>query len=126
MFIQLCVQTTITQLLDHLPVDIAICRPRSHPSLKGCFAFRLQANPPKPTNDEVLVGQEDEACFFVASFGGWPSEGKFLEAAQSLVALLQKLQRSFNASSYFTASYDAPFRLINRHNELWIQSSDQS
>lgn len=33
---------------------------------------------------------------------------------------LQGRAEQFDASHYYTASYDPPFRLMDRHNELWL------
>jgi hypothetical protein len=32
--------------------------------------------------------------------------------------------RKYSSSHYYSAGYDSPFRLVGRHNEVWIMADD--
>jgi len=32
----------------------------------------------------------------------------------------------FNSDMFYTAGYDSPFRLIDRHNEVWVSIQDDA
>jgi len=43
-----------------------------------------------------------------------------LEKASELAELLQTAGVDFDPESYESCGYDPPFRLLNRHNEIWF------
>lgn len=53
------------------------------------------------------------------SFGGFASPEKYAEEAQALARILKSAGQSFHEDFYYTAGYDSPFKLFNRHNEVW-------
>ena len=55
---------------------------------------------------------------YVASYGGWNSERKLIEHAADLRAMLDDAGVAVESTHYYTAGYDSPFRLLNRHNEV--------
>mmetsp|Transcript_9145 Transcript_9145/g.22652 ORF Transcript_9145/g.22652 Transcript_9145/m.22652 type:complete len:237 (-) Transcript_9145:492-1202(-) len=76
--------------------------------------------PPAPSKPDVFIEATPATSVYLVSYGGWSSEEKVLEKAQGLVARLDELGRAYDASHYFFAGYDPPFRLIGRHNEVWV------
>lgn len=91
-------------------------------SCSRCSQFYLpdeyQEKPPEPENDKVFIETTPTIEVFVASFGGWNSQDKFTKAAAKLHATLRDGGRSVSDGAYYTAGYDSPFRLTNRHNEV--------
>lgn len=98
--------------------------------------FALQPDPPTPTSPDVFIQPADPASFYVLSYGGFTSEEKVVAAADSLVQALDAAGvpsgssgggegggGGYDASRFYAAGYDAPFRLIGRHNEVWIQAT---
>jgi hypothetical protein len=76
--------------------------------------------PPSPTNPELFVRNVPERTAYVASYGGWASESTVLAKASQLAAALTADGREFLDGVFLTASYDSPFRLLGRHNEVWL------
>jgi len=76
-------------------------------------------NPPKPSADDVTLTTLPKLRAYVRSFGGWGSEKKYIEEASELAAALPD-SASYVKDFYYTAGYDAPFTIFNRHNEVWF------
>merc|ERR1711893_251866 len=79
-------------------------------------------SPPVPTNPEVFTDRMQPSEFYVKSFS--PKNGDysyFEDAKKEMVGEMQaqglKLKEDFK---WIRAGYDAPFKLMNRHSEVWI------
>eukprot|EP00277_Geminigera_cryophila_P034375 CAMPEP_0173123874 /NCGR_PEP_ID=MMETSP1102-20130122/55283_1 /TAXON_ID=49646 /ORGANISM="Geminigera sp., Strain Caron Lab Isolate" /LENGTH=101 /DNA_ID=CAMNT_0014032039 /DNA_START=87 /DNA_END=392 /DNA_ORIENTATION=- len=72
------------------------------------LAFQAQG-PPKPNADDVYVSSEPQQHVFVYQYS---------------VALSRVLKPgSFESSYYYSAQYDPPFRIFNRHDEIWMRAN---
>ena len=81
-----------------------------------------QIDPPEPTNPDVFSETDADAfTAYVASFGGWADERKLLREARSLGDTLVRAGKraAGEGGDFFFAGYDAPFRVLGRHNEVW-------
>lgn len=60
-------------------------------------------------------------AFFTStrSFGGFASPEKYAEEADTLAKTLRNRGQPFHEDFFYTAGYDSPFKLFNRHNEVW-------
>jgi SOUL heme-binding protein len=56
--------------------------------------------------------------------GGWNSEDHFTQVAVKLYDLLGDKGIKCRDDVYYTASYDSPFRLMDRHNEVRYLDSE--
>lgn len=56
---------------------------------------------------------------FTRSFGGFASPEKYAEEAEALARTLRNRGQPFHEDFFYTAGYDSPFKLFNRHNEVW-------
>ncbi|MEW5313819.1 MAG: hypothetical protein WDW38_005356 [Sanguina aurantia] len=45
---------------------------------------------------------------------------------QALIKTLDAEKVEYDASVFYAAGYDAPFRILNRHNEIWIPAGSVS
>jgi len=55
------------------------------------------------------------------SFSGFAMKyDKWRDQAAALGAALEKDGLLFYKEMYWTAGYDAPFKVFNRHNEVWF------
>ncbi|XP_022099504.1 heme-binding protein 2-like [Acanthaster planci] len=81
--------------------------------------FELQPNPPQPTDSSVIVSTLPAHQAYVRSYPGFSNEKKFLEEAEALAKALNSSQ-PYQKSFYYTAGYDSPFTVLNRHNEIWF------
>jgi len=81
-----------------------------------------EKNIPKPTRDDVTVMDVKADCYYVRSFGGWVMSfgNKIMDEEKKIHAALKKNNLNFEARKTMTAGYDSPFRLFNRHNEVWV------
>ncbi|XP_074008551.1 heme-binding protein 2 [Numenius arquata] len=81
--------------------------------------FEHQDSPPQPTDSDVFVEERKAAAIFVRSFGGFASPEKYAEEAEALARILRNRGQPFHEDFFYTAGYDSPFKLFNRHNEVW-------
>lgn len=56
------------------------------------------------------------------SFGGMASDEDALENVQQLREDLRAAGKEFIENRFDAAGYDAPWDLINRHNEVWVRA----
>jgi len=82
--------------------------------------FAVQAAPPTPSDEAVFIEERPVLEVFVKSFGGWAVGKTYLQAAADLTQTLEDAGMPIDTDHFYTAGYDSPFRLRNRHNEVWI------
>lgn len=63
---------------------------------------------------------------YVTSFGGFMTEDSVIQRAAALIEVLQKKGIAVDTEKYYACGYDSPFRLIGRHNEIWIIGKDEA
>uniref|UniRef100_A0A7R9UCW7 Heme-binding protein 2 n=1 Tax=Pinguiococcus pyrenoidosus TaxID=172671 RepID=A0A7R9UCW7_9STRA len=76
--------------------------------------------PPNPTADDVFIEKIDAMSVAIAAFDGFATDEQVIEEAAELAAKLQAEGVQMVSESYYFAAYDPPFRLTNRHNEVWL------
>lgn len=54
------------------------------------------------------------------SFGGFASAKKNQDEILALAESLKRDGKTFQEKVYYTAGYDSRFKLLNRHNEVWL------
>ena len=59
-----------------------------------------------------------EMIVYVASFGGWMTQKTIQEHGAELGKALKENGLKFDDTQFFTAGYDSPYKLFNRHNEI--------
>lgn len=71
--------------------------------------------------DNEARGLSQNFFFFIfpRSFGGFASPEKYAEEADALARTLRNRGQPFHEDFFYTAGYDSPFKLFNRHNEVW-------
>ncbi|XP_077148929.1 heme-binding protein 2 [Ranitomeya variabilis] len=79
-----------------------------------------QDDPPKPSEINVFVTERPQTTVYVRSFGGFTNGVKNQEQILQLSECLKRDGKLFDESIYYTAGYDSPFKLLNRHNEVWL------
>ena len=57
---------------------------------------------------------------YVLGFGGFANDNDYKIKATQLMTQLQAANIPFDSNVWFTAGYDSPFTLVNRHNEVWV------
>jgi len=80
------------------------------------------ASPPQPMdNGRVYLLTRPAMEVFVRRFGGFALTHDTWEAQKDILEE-DILGQKYNPAEYFTASYDNPWKLTNKRNEVWIQS----
>jgi len=74
-------------------------------------------NAPEPTEDGVYL-EKKSLNVYVKTFGGWARDAKNLQKAAELRQ--QVPAGTFDSSYFYTAGYDSPWKVLNRHNEVWL------
>ena len=80
----------------------------------------FQADTPAPTNPDVSFYECPECTVYVISYSGFTSDDKLLQYATQLGTLLDRDGVDYVKEHYFYCGYDPPYRLFNRHNEVWF------
>jgi len=80
---------------------------------------QFQSKPPAPVDgDQVSIVEWSERTVYVASYGGWASERKIRSNANKLRESLEKAGLDYDNSYIYSQSYQAPFQIWKRHNEV--------
>eukprot|EP00027_Filamoeba_sp_ATCC50430_P006790 CAMPEP_0168557244 /NCGR_PEP_ID=MMETSP0413-20121227/9321_1 /TAXON_ID=136452 /ORGANISM="Filamoeba nolandi, Strain NC-AS-23-1" /LENGTH=204 /DNA_ID=CAMNT_0008588261 /DNA_START=10 /DNA_END=624 /DNA_ORIENTATION=- len=105
----------------------AVIQPGAGPNCDSNFTvsffvpFAYQTNTPQPTNPLVFLEEDNSIEVAVISFGGEAHDEVVVAKAHGLADALDKDGVSYEAEPYFFAGYDPPYRIRNRHNEVWFQ-----
>lgn len=83
--------------------------------------FDHQDEPPTPTNADVFIENIPAATYYVTSFGGFVLEPLLVSKANAFFEKLKADDLDVEVGPFFSAGYDPPFRLTNRHNEIWVK-----
>lgn len=112
------------------PVAVKI-QPSQGPACESTFTthfyipLKHQESTPEPTNKEVNLVEYPEFTAYVLSYSGFNNDEKLLSRAAELGELLEHDGVSnFVKDHYYYAGYDPPYRLFNRHNEIWFISTN--
>ncbi|MBN3306049.1 heme-binding protein 2 [Amia ocellicauda] len=79
-----------------------------------------QADTPKPSDPDVFIEDRKTLTVFVRTYGGFSNEQKSREELLQLIESLRRDGQQFVEEQYYTAGYDSPFKMLNRHNEVWL------
>merc|ERR1712224_1125609 len=66
--------------------------------------FAFQPNPPRPSESNVEIA----------------ADAQLVKHATDLFAALKSDGVQHNPDQFWTAGYDSPYQLFNRHNEIWV------
>ena len=107
--------------------------PSSGPFCKQNFTvsffmpFDFQDNPPAPLDDKIFIEEKEDFTVFVAQSGGFRMDDFTLgRMAGALTDALDADGRTYDPSHFYFAGYDPPFRIKDRHNEVWILGKEDA
>ena len=86
--------------------------------------FAYQDNTPAPTNPQLASVSLPSITAYVTSFGGYEGDKELEEYTTKLVNSLNRDNVEYVKDFYFTAGYDSPFRIVGRHNEVWLLAAN--
>jgi len=84
--------------------------------------FDYQSDPVPPTASDVFLDKQNLGCVYVAVYSGFSDYKKVVKNVKDLTEALDKagLKGTYRTDMYFTAGYDSPFVILDRHNEVWL------
>ncbi|XP_070532466.1 uncharacterized protein [Ptychodera flava] len=80
----------------------------------------LWDNVPKPTDRKVSIKETKEFIAFVSVFDGFATEPIPYQKSQDLAKILTENKEPYATGYYYTAVYNRPTVLEDRHNEVWL------
>jgi len=106
-------------VLTHIPVTQGpFCAPNF--TMHFFMPYKFQDKPPTPLEDkdDVKIVELPEMTVYVGTFGGHITMDNIQTYGAALGKALMKDGIDFDYTQLFTAGYDAPYKLFNRHNEI--------
>ncbi|XP_076801251.1 heme-binding protein 2-like [Clavelina lepadiformis] len=82
-----------------------------------------QSSPPDPCNPDVKTEKMEETTAYVRTFSGRPKGRDFQKEAGNLYESLKKNSvdvSNIDMNIFYAVTYDSPFRLFFRRNEVWL------
>ncbi|KAI7805289.1 heme-binding protein soul2 [Triplophysa rosa] len=76
----------------------------------------------EPNDKTIRVTVVPGGIVYVRSFGGVAKYDDGMREVESLKEKLKAAGKLFNGNRFDAAGYDAPWELINRHNEIWLHA----
>jgi hypothetical protein len=101
-----------------------VVAPGQGPFCTTNFTVSFFANtdqPPVPSDSTVSISREGPVTVVVASFGGYDNAQIIQQEITALYtnAMAAGISVS-NPNTYAVSGYDSPFRIFDRHNEVWL------
>jgi hypothetical protein len=81
---------------------------------------------PKPSDPLSFINNMPAMDVYVTSFGGFANSQEYKQKAAELMQKLKAAKEPFNDKYWFTAGYDSPYTVTNRHNEVWVPAVSQT
>eukprot|EP00884_Botryococcus_braunii_P000677 jgi/Botrbrau1/1060/Bobra.0076s0026.1 len=119
------IDMTAPVLAEVVPGDGPFCR--SNFTVSFFVPPQLADTVPEPTNPDVYISKLPAQRVFVLQFGGFLVDDFTLSSkASALTEAVKADGFEIIEDKFFTAGYDPPFRLTNRHNEIWVVEKPSS
>lgn len=90
--------------------------------------FKHQKDAPAPSEDNVHLTVFQPFCAYVKVYGGFSNMKKVEQHYNELVEALKRDglgDDDFRTDAIYSAGYDSPWKILNRHNEIWLISKKQ-
>jgi len=109
-------------------IDMTVPVVNTHTKDAVYMAFFMppeHSNPPQPTDSNVRIYRAPKGQFYVKSFSGFAygifgNKNYFKVALTDLIQKMEDASQTVDDTMFFTASYNSPWDLFGRHNEVWI------
>jgi len=89
-----------------------------------CFwmGYPEDGKPPQPMRKDTFIRERKAMKLYVRQFGGWAlSYDDYHKEYETLKADLKG--KSIKENTYYDLSYNSPFEVRNRRNEIWIEQA---
>ncbi|XP_028310766.1 heme-binding protein 2-like [Gouania willdenowi] len=110
------------------PVVIQVMKTSFWRPNKYTISFLLpseyQEYPPEPTQTDPLVyiQRTPEMYVYVKSYGGWATTIMDKIKSYFLSCDLDKQHADYVETIHYSACYNSPMTILNRHNEVWMEA----
>ncbi|XP_076584497.1 uncharacterized protein soul5l isoform X1 [Chaetodon auriga] len=111
-------------VLVKIPEETKLWEPAVY-TLNFPLPAAYQDKPPTPTSDKLYFTEMPEMDVYVRSYGGWMLSVTSKLHAHLLTKELERVRASYNHSYHYGVGYDSPFKLLDRHNEVWYVAEGQ-
>ena len=118
---------TVPELTKGLPGAGPNCNTAFTVPFFVSFKYQTDAAPPTPIGPLVYTSTIEPMDVAVSEFGGFPKDKEYIAKAALLMQQVdndmeqKKDSNSAVEGSWCAVGYDPPFRLSNRHNEVWVK-----
>ncbi|XP_063774225.1 heme-binding protein 2-like [Pseudophryne corroboree] len=99
---------------------VPLIKPPTVNATMSFFVPHALENPPTPSDPAVYLKNSPPMSVYVKTFGGYAFDYTYSKKAKALAEELRTLGLQFDDSFVLRAGYDAPFKLFDRHNEVWF------
>eukprot|EP00095_Tigriopus_kingsejongensis_P008114 snap_masked-scaffold184_size276635-processed-gene-1.13 protein:Tk08114 transcript:snap_masked-scaffold184_size276635-processed-gene-1.13-mRNA-1 annotation:"radical s-adenosyl methionine domain-containing protein mitochondrial-like" len=83
-----------------------------------------QEAPIQPAADNVYIEEREAFTVVATQFSGFATSNDFIKAASELYQAATADGLNVFADTYYTVSYDGPYTLVDRRNEVWFKLRD--
>ena len=91
------------------------------------YKYQTAEGPPAPTDKRVYIQEIPDLYVGVSEFDGYAVQKLVLEKSVELskeISASNDISCDVSTDNYYLAQYDPPFRITNRHNEVWLPIVD--
>ena len=82
---------------------------------------------PAPVDSSVYIQHVPQTRVYSYSYSGFSSTQTIMQHALDVISVLDaQPDACYDATTIYAAGYDPPYRLIGRHNEVWIPAAECS
>lgn len=90
-------------------------------SMKFYVPAAVQNNTPKPLGENMFLETNPSEVIAAIRFTGFPTVNDYMHKRDELIQLLGDEAANFDTVNFSTAGYDAPYKPIDRRNEIWFK-----
>ena len=122
------IKMTVPVTMQMQPDDTSDSFCKENYTMSFFIPFKHQIDAPAPTEENVRLEEVEPFCAYVKVYGGWSSKWKVERNYKALVAALERdgFGDDFRTDVIYSAGYNDPMKMFNRHNEVWLVSKNQS
>ena len=87
------------------------------------YMYQNEQGPLKPTSEDIFIGKIGPLQVAISEFSGFTVQSEIIAKTvelESEVSASSTIKADSSTDIWYFAGYDPPFRITNRHNEVWI------
>ena len=118
------IKMTVPVTMAMQPSDETPTSFKNNYTMSFFIPFKHQKDAPAPSADDVHLTEAKPFCAYVKAYGGYSNIRMVKSNYDALVSALKRhgLGDDFRSDVIYSAGYDDPMKVFNRHNEIWLVS----